>query len=90
MAYDLILRRQSARDFSRGPSPAPTPSGARVLKIALATGTALGVVQVLATIGSKTNKWSERRYYQREFRDNPRRTQEIPVTTMRDMVYGGG
>jgi|GEM_PF-2068421 hypothetical protein len=89
MAYDLILGRQIASDYSRGMSnPMPsiaTPDRQRPRMIALL---GIGIASALAlSLPKKTHRALERQYYRRSFRDDPRVTREIPIITMREMVY---
>jgi hypothetical protein len=81
MAYDLVLRRQLDRDYSRGAGRAGQ-AGTRLAGVA-----ALGLL--LSTLAApRSGKKLERRYYRRAYRGDLRATQETPVVTMRELVYG--
>lgn len=81
MAYDLILRRQLDRDYSRGEGRA-SQAGTRLAGVA-----ALGLVLSVLT-APRAGREMERRYYRRAYRGDLRATQETPVLTMRELIYG--
>ena len=80
MAYDLLLRRQISRDFSRGGEiallPALTPGRAGLRSIAIM---GLGIATALASSYPEIRKIRERRRYLMEFTDDPRTTQRLPL-----------
>ena len=80
MAYDLLLRRQISRDFSRGGEitmlPALTPDRASLRSIAIM---GLGIATALASSYPEIRKIRERRRYLMEFTDDPRTTQRLPL-----------
>jgi hypothetical protein len=93
MAYDLALRRQSPKSFSRGDEP-PHPrdpnevSPARSLLLPTATGLAATALVVALLGGTRgAGRRVERTYYRATRRDLAR-TQETPAVTMSEMVYG--
>lgn len=81
MAYDLVLRQQLDRDYSRGEGRA-CQVGTRLAGVA-----ALGLV-LSAAASPRAERVLERRYYRRKFSGGLRSTQETPVVTMRELVYG--
>ena len=80
MAYDLLLRRQIPRDFSRGGEiallPALSPGRACLRSIAIM---GLGIASALASSYPEIRKIRERRRYLMEFTDDPRTTQRLPL-----------
>ena len=81
VAYDLVLRRQLDRDYSRGAGYAGQSS------TRLAGVVALGLV-LSAAASPRAERVLERRYYRQKFSGGLRSTQETPVVTMRELVYG--
>ena len=79
MAYDLLLRKQISRDFSRGDEismlPAMAPGRAGLRSIAIM---GLGIATALATSYPEIRRIRERRRYLMEFTDDPRTTQRLP------------
>jgi hypothetical protein len=82
MAYDLLLRRQIARDHSRGDEicliPALAPDRAGLRRIAIM---GLGIAAALASSYPKIQRGREHRHYRKEFSDDPRITQRLPITS---------
>ena len=80
MAYDLFLRRQIARDHSRGNEicliPPLTPDRAGLLSLAIM---GLGLAATVASSYPKIRRIQERRRYLREFTDDPRITSKLPA-----------
>jgi len=81
VAYDLVLRRQLDRDYSRGEGGA-RPAGPRLAAVA-----GLGLL-LSASAPLSAGRRLESRYYRRKFRGDLRATQETPAVTMRELVYG--
>lgn len=81
VAYDLVLRKQLDRDYSRGTGCAGQ-AGTRLAGVA-----ALGLL-LSALAAPHAGRGLERRYYRREFRGDLRATQETPIITMRELIYG--
>ena len=81
MAYDLLLRRQLDRDYSRGEGSA-CQAGPRLAAVA-----GLGLL-LSALAAPRAGRQLERRYYRRAYRGDLRATQETPAITMRELVYG--
>ena len=89
MAYDLILKRQTSRNFARGPSSASDPLDVGSTALTLLVGQALGLAMAVGAASSpKVRRTIERQYYRRAYRDNLKATQEVPAISMREMVYG--
>ena len=94
MAYDLFLRRQIPRNFSRGAeiwtASALTPSQAGLRSLAVM---ALGIGATLAASCPEIRQIRDRRFYLREFADDPKITQKLPaisdVTIMRKTKITG-
>ena len=80
MAYDLLLRRQISRDFSRGEEiamlPPLTPDRASLRSIAIM---GLGLATALASSYPEIKRVRERRRYLGEFTDDPRITPRLPA-----------
>jgi len=80
MAYDLLLRKQISRDFSRGDEismlPAMAPGRAGLRSIAIM---GLGIATALAASYPEIRKIRERRRYLMEFTDDPHTTQRLPL-----------
>jgi hypothetical protein len=87
MSYDLILKRQTNRNHARGEGaspPGPAPIDKQAVGMIALVG--LGLAGTVAWSLPKVQRKRERRYYQRTFRDDPYATQEIPFSTMRELM----
>jgi hypothetical protein len=90
VAYDLILRRQITRNFSREESASPLaaePEREGLKAVALLS---LGLLGAVAWSLPKIGRVREKRYYRRTFAaDDLRITREMPAISMKDLMYGG-
>jgi hypothetical protein len=83
VAYDLALRRQIARDVSRG-DEAARPPGRGALRAAAA---GLALLLPYLTRGAVVTRY--RREYRRDARGRDlARTQEMPAISSTELVYG--
>lgn len=79
MSYDLILRRQLPRDLSIGEETCPPSHRGALAVAAFAALLAPCVLRAGETVS-----------YRHRYGRGLARTQEIPVVSMRELVYGPG
>jgi hypothetical protein len=78
MAYDLLLRRQVPRDYSRGDETRPPAARAAAL-LTIAAGAVLLLPHLV--------RRAEVARVRREYDDGLDVTSKIPAVSMRDLVY---
>ena len=82
MAYDLVIHRQTPRNYARGDeiayTPPLTPGQSTLRNFAIM---ALGLTSALATSYPQIRKQHDRRRYLKEFNDDPRITRKMPIVS---------
>ena len=89
MSYDLILRRQTPRNFSREGSASPLTANPEREGLKAVALLGLGLLGAVAQSLPKIGRDRERQYYHKEFAsDDLHITREMPAISMEDLIYG--